>query len=131
MAVLRNPRTKIRQFFCKDLPFHFTQRQMPSTSGASKVGEPFGFARQPCLEALAVVFASAGDGLRQGFSEDASWSKQMRHDAPKVLIQSWLKGNACCQMQQAFIFKSIIVSKLSADLNIGPSLKQSCRGCSR
>ena len=118
MAVLRNPRTKIRQFFCKDLPFHFTQRQMPSTSGASKVGEPFGFARQPCLEALAVVFASAGDGLRQGFSEDATWSKQMRHDAPKVLIQSWLKGNACCIWQQALPHNMLIIYNLTDEPNI-------------
>ena len=93
MAVLRNPRTKIRQFFCEDLPFHFTQRQMPST-------------------------ASAGDGLLQGFSEDASWSKQMRHDAPKVLIQSWLKGTACCQMKQAIPHNTLTINNLTDEPNI-------------
>lgn len=113
MAVLWNPRTKNRRFFCKDLPFHFTQRQMPSTSGASKVCEPIGFARQPCLEALAVVFASAGDGLRQGFAEDAAWSKQIQDGAPEVLTQSWLKGNACCIWQQALSHNMLTISKLT------------------
>ena len=30
------------------------------TPGTNKVGEPFEVARQPCLEALAVIFASVG-----------------------------------------------------------------------
>ena len=38
--------------------------------------------------------------------------------APKLLSNSNLNINACCKLQQAFIFKSIIASKLSADINI-------------
>jgi hypothetical protein len=69
---------------------------MPSTSGASKVGEPFGFARQPCLEALAVVFASAGDGLTLCSVYNPGWSfyTLARNQALFLAIMSKLKRTA-------------------------------------
>jgi hypothetical protein len=36
-----------------------------SSTGTSKVCEPLGFARKPCLEELAGVFASSGDSPAQ------------------------------------------------------------------
>ena len=36
--------------------------------GTSKVCEPLGLARKPCLEELAGVFASSGDGMNLKFN---------------------------------------------------------------
>jgi hypothetical protein len=67
-----------------------------SASGASKVGELFGFARQPCLEALAVVFASSGDGLTLCSVYNPGWSfyTLARNQALFLAIMSKLKRTA-------------------------------------
>jgi hypothetical protein len=65
-------------------------------SGASKVGEPFGFARQPCLEAQAIVFASAGGGLTLCSVYNPGWScnTPARNQALFLAIMCKLKRTA-------------------------------------
>ena len=60
--------------------------------GTSKVCEPLGLARKPCLEELAGVFASSGDGMNLKFNIS---STDFRVPALISPLKRTFRGQSC------------------------------------